>query len=69
VFNVNAPGHPFYVKTSPTTGTGNQVTTGTISGQGATNGTVTWNTTGVTAGTYYYICQFHGGMVGQIVIS
>ena len=69
VFNVNAPGHPFYIKTSPTTGTGNQVSTGTISGQGATNGTVTWDTTGVTAGTYYYICQFHGGMVGQIVIS
>ncbi len=69
VFNVNASGHPFYVKTSATTGTGNQVSTGTISGQGATNGTVTWDTTGVTPGTYYYICQYHSGMVGQIVVS
>lgn len=68
-FNVNASGHPFYIKTSATTGTGNQVSTGTISGQGTTSGTVTWDTTGVTPGTYYYICQFHGGMVGQIVIS
>ena len=69
VFNVNASGHPFYVKTSATTGTGNQVTTGTITGNGASVGTVTWDTTGVTPGTYYYICQFHSGMVGQIVIS
>ena len=68
-FNVNASGHPFYIKTSATTGTGNQVTTGTITGNGASVGTVTWDTTGVTSGTYYYICQFHSGMVGQIVIS
>lgn len=69
VFNVNASGHPFFIKTSPTTGTGNQVTTGTITNNGASIGTVTWDTTGVTSGTYYYICQFHSGMVGQIIIS
>ena len=68
-FSVNASGHPFYIKTSATTGTGNQVTTGTITGNGASVGTVTWDTTGVTPGTYYYICQFHSGMVGQIIIS
>ena len=69
VFNVNASGHPFFVKTSATTGTGNQVSTGTITGQGSVNAAVTWDTTGVTPGTYYYICQFHSGMVGQIIIS
>ena len=69
VFNVNASGHPFYVKTSASTGTGNQVSTGTITGQGTVSAAVTWNTTGVTPGTYYYICRFHGGMVGQIIIS
>ena len=68
-FSVNASGHPFYIKTTATTGTGNQVTTGTINGNGASVGTVTWDTTGVTPGTYYYICQFHSGMVGQIIIS
>ena len=68
-FNVNASGHPFYVKTSATTGTGNRVTTGTITNNGTQSGTVSWNTTGVTPGTYYYICQYHGGMVGSIVIS
>jgi len=30
---------------------------------------LTWDTTGVTAGTYYYICQYHIGMLGEIVIS
>jgi plastocyanin len=69
VFNVNAAGHPFFVKTSATTGTGNQVSTGTITGQGTVSAAVTWDTTGVTPGTYYYICQFHSGMVGQIIIS
>ncbi|AIX20639.1 hypothetical protein M1M14_gp176 [Synechococcus phage ACG-2014e] len=69
VFNVSASGHPFYVKTSATTGTGNQVSTGTITGQGTVSAAVTWDTTGVTPGTYYYICRFHGGMVGQIIIS
>ena len=53
-FNVNAGGHPFYIKTVYVGGTSNQVTTGTITGtQGLTNGTISWNTTGVSAGTYY----------------
>ena len=62
--------HPFYIKTSPTTGTGNQVTVGTITGNGASLGnTVEWDTTGVPRGTYYYICSNHSNMVGQIIIS
>ena len=69
IFNVNAGGHPFWIKTNQSTGTGSGVTTGTISGQGSQNGTVTWNTTGVVEGTYYYICQYHGGMVGEIKVT
>jgi len=61
--------HPLWIKTTPTTGTGNGVTTGTLSSNGAVNGTMTWDTTGVTPGTYYYICQYHAAMVGQILIS
>ena len=71
-FNVNAGGHPFYIKTVYVGGTANQVTTGTITGtQGLTNGTISWNTTGVSAGTYYYVCSPHAflGMGGSIVVT
>lgn len=74
VFNVNASGHPFWIKTAPTVGTGNSVTTGTITNNGKTANvgvgvTVTWNTAGVIPGTYYYICQNHRAMRGTIIIN
>ena len=35
-----------------------------------TNGdTITWDLTGVAAGTYYYICTYHKNMVGKITVS
>ena len=62
--------HPFWIKTTATTGTGDAVTTGTITGNGASLGTtVVWDTTGVAPGTYYYVCSSHSGMQGQIIIS
>ncbi len=64
-FNVNVSGHPFYIKTTSTTGTGNQAPG--VTNNGAQVGTVSFTPT--TAGTYYYICQYHGSMVGQIVVS
>ena len=65
----NTGSHPLYIKTTTSTGTGDQVTEGTVTGQGATNGEVTWDTTGVTAGTYYYQCSSHANMNGQIVVA
>ena len=47
---------PIYIKTAATTGSGDQVTTGTTYGQGGTSGTG-WDTnagTTVVPGTYYY---------------
>ena len=66
-FNVNAsgPDHPFYIKTSPGTGIGNQATG--VTGQGATNSAVTFTPT--SAGTYYYQCEYHGNMVGTINVG
>ena len=61
--------HPFHVKTTQTTGTGNNVTAGTITNNGQQTLDLTWDTAGVTPGTYYYICRFHGGMSGAIIIS
>ena len=64
-FIVNASGHPFYIKTAQQTGIGNLASG--VTNNGATNGTVSW--TPVNAGTYYYICRYHGGMTGVITVS
>ena len=67
-FNVNAStssAHPFYIKTSQSTGTGNQVSGAT--GQGTTQ--VDWTTATDGAGSYGYQCQFHFGMWNTITIS
>ena len=62
--------HPLYIKTAPSVGSGNQVTTGTTYGQGSVNGTGWDTSTGstVTPGTYYYVCGAHSGMGGQIIV-
>ena len=68
----NTFGHPFYIKTAYVGGSGSQVSTGTVTGtQGTQSGTLSWNTTGVSAGTYYYVCSPHAsfGMGGSIVIT
>jgi plastocyanin len=64
-FNVNANGHPFWIKTAAVTGTGSQAT-GVTNG-GTQSGTVRW-IVGDT-GTFYYICQYHSAMVGTITVS
>ena len=57
--------HPFYIRVS---NGGSNVTTPTASGQGSTgNATVSWIPN--TAGTYYYQCGIHGGMIGTITVS
>ena len=60
--------HPFYIKTVQGTGTGNQVSTPTATGQGST-GTTTVSWTPNTAGTYYYQCSAHNAMNGTITVS
>lgn len=64
-FSVNTPGHPFWLKTSATTGTGNGIAG--VSNNGTSSGTVSWTPTAT--GTYHYICQFHAGMTGTITVS
>ena len=58
-------GHPFYIKTVQGTGTDNLVSG--VTGNGATNGAVTFRFT--TAGTYYYQCSLHNGMFGTITVQ
>ena len=65
IFNNSMGAHPLDIRVADG---GAQVTTGTLTGAGVA-GTVEWDTTGVTAGTYYYQCTSHAGMVGQIVVT
>ena len=72
IFDVNASRHPFYIKTEFSRGSSNQVITGALSGtQGTQAGKLSWNTTGVSAGKYYYVCSPHAtfGMGGSIIIK
>ena len=68
VFVVNAPTHNLWIKTAQTTGTGQGVTTGTITNNGLDNGNVTWQTTGVVPGTYYYQSANDAAMGGTITV-
>ena len=73
-FNVNASGHPFYVNHTAGTGTGNAVLYPTASNNGTQSGTVSWTPNQRTASStggeqFYYNCQFHGGMQGNINVQ
>ena len=64
-FNLSVSGHPFYIKTSPGTGTNNLANS--VSRNGSESGTVSW--TPNVSGTYYYQCSLHSGMVGTITVN
>jgi plastocyanin len=69
-------GHPFLIRLSGanySTGlvhvsTGGTVLTG-ASAQAQTSGTLYWKIPAGISGTYGYLCQSHGGMVGNIEIK
>ena len=63
-FVVDASGHPFYIRVSDG---GANVSTPAATNQGAVSGTVSW--TPNTAGTYYYQCGNHAGMIGTITVT
>jgi plastocyanin len=64
-FNVSASGHPFWIKTSQSTGTGDAVAG--VTNNGSEEDTVTWQPN--TTGTFYYICEIHSSMTGEIIVS
>jgi hypothetical protein len=67
VFSVNAPGHPFYIKTASTTGIGDAFSTG-VTGNGATAGDVTFAVPSSAPNTLFYHCSIHSPMGGTIDI-
>jgi alpha-tubulin suppressor-like RCC1 family protein/plastocyanin len=65
VFNNTVSGsHPLYIRVSDG---GASVSEGTLTGEGTA--TTTWDTFGVTPGTYYYQCGVHAAMIGQIIVQ
>lgn len=65
-FDVQAPGHPFDIKTAQVTGTADQFTTG-VTGEGTTAGTLTFAVpTDPTTPPLFYQCEVHSSMTGVI---
>ena len=75
IFNLDVSGHPFLIKTTSGTGTGNQLTSYLGSGYGVTgNGSVSGQVKLYTEGwnpstNLYYNCQHHSAMAGTIGFS
>lgn len=67
-FNLSASGHPFWIKTAQVTGTGSAYSSG-VTNNGVDTGTITFGVPFDAPNTLYYICQYHGSMVGVLNIS
>lgn len=69
-FNMNAVGHPLRITNqNGAYNPANEVTSGVTGAGTDTGGTVSWDTTGLAAGTYYYVCENHATMIGQIILT
>ena len=67
-FNVDSPGHPFYLKSASGTGTDNQLPD--VNNNGSEKGTITWKVPADSSGsTFYYLCSVHGAMQGSIIVE
>ena len=67
-FNVNAFGHPFFIKTALTTGAGDQFTQG-VTGNGVEVGTLTFSVPANAPDQLFYHCGVHFAMGGTINIT
>jgi hypothetical protein len=67
-FQVSAPGHPFWIKSMQTTGTGNSYSSG-VTGNGSTTGNVIFTVPMNAPDELYYICEFHSSMTGVFQIE
>ena len=66
-FVVNASGHPFWIKSGPSTGTGDQYNDG-VTNNGTQSGTIKFTVPMDAPKTLYYVCQYHFSMIGLIQI-
>jgi hypothetical protein len=68
VFQISTDGHPFYIKTTQSTGTGNQYSDG-ITNNGITNGVLIFIVPQSAPNVLYYNCLHHFTMFGVINIK
>lgn len=66
-FDINAPGHPFLIKTVQSIGTGDTYDEGVIY-NGESSGTVSFTVPETAPNTLYYACEFHDSMTGTLTI-
>lgn len=66
-FNINAAGHPFFIKTVQGTGVGNAYSNG-VTGNATQVGTLTWTVANDAPNSLFYNCQFHSPMTGSIQV-
>jgi hypothetical protein len=66
-FTINTPGHPFWIKTAQSTGTGDAYNTG-VSTNGVESGTITWTVDVDAPNTLYYNCENHTADRGVITV-
>ena len=67
-FSVNASGHPFYIKTVNSTGTGNAYDDG-VDNNGAAVGIITFKVPYNAPDILHYNCSIHSGMHGEIRVG
>jgi hypothetical protein len=67
-FAINAPGHPFWIKSVQGAGTANAYNTG-VTNNGIQSGTLTFVVPADAPDTLFYNCQFHAVMTNQIHIT
>jgi len=66
-FNINAPGHPFYIKSIESTGTNNAYNDG-VTNNGAIEGAILFTVPADAPDILFYNCEFHGSMTSRIRI-
>jgi hypothetical protein len=68
IFNVNTPGHPFWIKTEAITGVDYGYPTG-VTNNGISSGTITFDVPYNAPDELFYICQNHAHMTNKINIT
>ena len=68
VFQVSAVGHPFWIKTVRSAGTGNAYNSG-VTNNGLQSGSLTFVVPLDAPATLFYDCQIHSNMTGNIAVS